>query len=228
MIELKFYVSKKVLDLGLKIRFAVINNVNNENNYEVNEFINKTANRLLEEYKDFDIDSDDVLNGFHKIHERATISKRKNTPASENLIRLLKENNSYRSINPLVDIYNLLSIESKLCLGAHDIDKVSGNVTLRFHNGDEIFIPLGDGTSHKVKNNEYSYIDDSNEILCRLEVRQVKKTLVGNDTKNVFYIIEGNDLIPDEVLDSYANKIIEVTTSYLGGEGHIVEYEEIE
>ena len=225
---MKFYVSKKVLGLGLKIRFAVINNVNNENNSEVNEFINKTANRLLEEYKDFDIDSDDVLNGFHKIHERATISKRKNTPASENLIRLLKENNSYRSINPLVDIYNLLSIESKLCLGAHDIDKVSGNVTLRFHNGDEIFIPLGDGTSHKVKNNEYSYIDDSNEILCRLEVRQVKKTLVGNDTKNVFYIIEGNDLIPDEVLDSYANKIIEVTTSYLGGEGHIVEYEEIE
>ena len=225
---MKFYVSKKVLDLGLKIRFAVINNVNNENNSGVNEFINKTANRLLEEYKDFDIDSDDVLNGFHKIHERATISKRKNTPASENLIRLLKENNSYRSINPLVDIYNLLSIESKLCLGAHDIDKVSGNVTLRFHNGDEIFIPLGDGTSHKVKNNEYSYIDDSNEILCRLEVRQVKKTLVGNDTKNVFYIIEGNDLIPDEVLGSYANKIIEVTTSYLGGEGHIVEYEEIE
>ena len=52
--------------------------------------------------------------------------------------------------------------------------------------------------------------------------------MVGNDTKNVFYIIEGNDLIPDEVLDSYANKIIEVTTSYLGGEGHIVEYEEIE
>ena len=225
---MKFYISKNVLGLGLKIRFAVINNVNNENNSEVNEFINKTANRLLEEYKDFDIDSDDVLNGFHKIHERATISKRKNTPASENLIRLLKENNSYRSINPLVDIYNLLSIESKLCLGAHDIDKVSGNVTLRFHNGDEIFIPLGDGTSHKVKNNEYSYIDDSNEILCRLEVRQVKKTLVGNDTKNVFYIIEGNDLIPDEVLDSYTNKIIEVTTSYLGGEGHIVEYEEIE
>ena len=138
---MKFYISKKVLGLGLKIRFAVINNVNNENNSEVNEFINKTANRLLEEYKDFDIDSDDVLNGFHKIHERATISKRKNTPASENLIRLLKENNSYRSINPLVDIYNLLSIESKLCLGAHDIDKVSGNVTLRFHNGDENFIP---------------------------------------------------------------------------------------
>lgn len=228
MIELRFYVSKKLLGIGLKIRFVIINGINNENNIEVEEFINNTANGLLEKYKDFDIDNDNVLNGFHKIHERASISKRKNTPASENLIRLLKENNSYRSINPLVDIYNLLSIESKLCLGAHDIDKVSGNVTLRFHNGDEIFIPLGDGTSHKVKNNEYSYIDDSNEILCRLEVRQVKKTLVGNDTKNVFYIIEGNDLIPDEVLDSYANKIIEVTTSYLGGEGHIVEYEEIE
>ena len=33
--------------------------------------------------------------------------------------------------NKAVDIYNILSIESKLCLGAHDIDKVDGNVTLK-------------------------------------------------------------------------------------------------
>ncbi len=33
--------------------------------------------------------------------------------------------------NKTVDIYNILSIESKLCLGAHDIDKVDGNVTLK-------------------------------------------------------------------------------------------------
>lgn len=225
---MKFYVSKKLLNLGLKIRFAVINNVNNVESDDISSFINKSNDDLSKKYEGFNIDEDLILSGFNKIHEDAGISKRKNTPASENLIRLLLENGSYRNINPLVDIYNLLSIESKLCLGAHDIDNVNGNVTLRFHNGDEIFNPLGDGTSHKVKNNEYSYIDDSNEILCRLEVRQVKKTLVSNDTKNVFYIIEGNEYTSDEYLELYANKIIEITTKYLGGEGYIAEYEEIE
>lgn len=225
---MKFYVSKKLLNLGLKIRFAVINNVNNVENDDISSLINKLNDDLSKKYEGFNIDEDLILSGFNKIHETAGISKRKNTPASENLIRLLLENGSYRNINPLVDIYNLLSIESKLCLGAHDIDNVNGNVTLRFHSGDEIFNPLGDGTSHKVKNNEYSYIDDSNEILCRLEVRQVKKTLVSNETKNVFYIIEGNEYTSDEYLELYANKIIEITTKYLGGEGYIAEYEEIE
>ena len=37
--------------------------------------------------------------------------------------------------NKAVDIYNILSIESKLCLGAHDIDKVDGNVTLKITDG---------------------------------------------------------------------------------------------
>ena len=34
-------------------------------------------------------------------------------------------------INKAVDIYNIVSIESKLCLGVHDIDKISGNVYLK-------------------------------------------------------------------------------------------------
>ena len=55
----------------------------------------------------------------------------KNLPASENLIRLLTKREDLISINKTVDIYNILSIESKLCLGAHDIDKVDGNVTLK-------------------------------------------------------------------------------------------------
>ena len=38
-------------------------------------------------------------------------------------------------INTAVDIYNLISLESKLALGVHNMDKVDGNVTLRFTDG---------------------------------------------------------------------------------------------
>lgn len=221
---MKFYVSKKVLDNGLKIKFVRINNVNNKENGLVNQYIKNKSNELLKLYSGFNVDDDPIIKGFNKIHENATISKRKNIPAGENLIKNLIENNSYRSINPLVDIYNLLSIESKLCLGAHDIEKVDGDVYLRFHNGDEIYNPLGDMSSNKVKLNEYSYIDSSNEILCRLEVRQVKKTMVREETKDVFYIVEGNMETTDDYLLSYCNKIIEETTKYLGGSGEIVDY----
>lgn len=215
-----FYVEQRVLDLGLKIKFVVINGIDNT---KESDYLSSHLDHLIEEYKDFDLEGNQVLAGFHKIHEKGNISKRKNIPASENLIRLLKENNRIYHINSLVDIYNTISIESKLCLGAHDIDKTSGNVTLRFHSGNENYNPIGDNTSHKVKLNEYSYIDDDNDILCRLEVRQVEKTKVTEESKNVFYIVEGNEETNDEYLNDVCNKIISVTTSTLGGSGYIKE-----
>lgn len=64
-------------------------------------------------------------------HKHSLVPRRKNLPASENLIRLLTKREDLISINKAVDIYNILSIELKLCLGAHTIDKVDGNVTLK-------------------------------------------------------------------------------------------------
>ena len=215
---MEFFVEKRVLNLGLKIKFVIINGVDNS---KKSSYLSNNLNTLINKYKNLDVENDSILVGFHKIHEKGNISKRKNIPASENLIRLLKENNDIYNINPLVDIYNAISIDSKLCLGAHDIDKTDGNVTLRFHTGNENYNPLGDNTSHKVKLNEYSYIDDNNDILCRLEVRQVEKTKVTEESKNIFYIVEGNEETSDDYLLDVCNKIIDITTNELGGNGYI-------
>ena len=46
-------------------------------------------------------------------------------------------------INHVVDIYNLVFMESKFALGAYDLDKVDGAITLRFTDGGERFVPIG-------------------------------------------------------------------------------------
>ena len=150
------------------------------------------------------------------------MKRRKNIPASENLIKLLQKHGSLTYINKVVDIYNLISLDSKLALGAHNIDRVSGNVTLRFTDGTERFVPLGQTEPVAINPHEYSYIDDSNEVLCRLEIRQVQKTLVDETARNVFYIVQGNDATSDELLHQKAQKIIDLTTQYCGGVGEII------
>ncbi len=218
---MNFFVEKKVLDLGLKIKFVVIENINNLK--EINYFEKNNLNELIKKYENINLEEDEILKGYHKIHENGNISKRKNIPASENLIRLLIEKKTMYNINPIVDIYNYISIKTKICLGAHDIDKTDGDVTLRFHNGLENYKPIGINTSSNVKLNEYSYIDSNNDILCRLEVRQVEKTKITEKSKNVFYIVEGNDKTTDEYLVSVCNEIISETTKILGGKGYIEE-----
>ena len=55
-------------------------------------------------------------------------------PASINLIKQLEKNDDLPFINQVVDIYNIISLDTKLALGAHDMDRVDGNVILRFSN----------------------------------------------------------------------------------------------
>ena len=125
-------------------------------------------------------------------------------------------------INQAVDIYNLISLESKLALGAHNIDRVEGNVTLRFTNGTERFVPIGQTDPIPVAAHEYSYCDDANEVLCRLEIRQVEKTKVDETAQNIFYIVQGNEATPDGLLRETAQRIVDLTTRFSGGSGEII------
>ena len=221
--EIQFAVEKSVLDIGVKIVFLVIEGIDNTRiSPEWKKKRKGIIANLLNDYKDIDYHADPVLEGFHILHDRAGVKRRKNIPASENLIRLLNKHGDVFFINQAVDIYNIISMESKLALGAHDIDRVDGNVTLRFTDGTERFVPIGQ--SEPVSNNphEYSYCDDANEVLCRLEIRQVEKTKVDEKTTNAFYIIQGNEATDNELLLATARKILDETIKYCGGKGRII------
>lgn len=220
---MKFIVDENVLALGVKIKAVVIEGINNkEISEEYETWRKEKVSSLIEKYKDYDIKSDPVIEGFYELHQEVGVPRRKNLPASENLIRLLTKREELISINKAVDIYNILSIESKLCLGAHDIDKVDGNVTLKITDGTEKFLPLGSEELKPVKAGEYSFVDDNNDVVCWLDIRQVDKTKVTEDSKNVLYLIIGNKETKDEELEKVTNDLISLTTKFASGKATIV------
>lgn len=220
---MKFIVDENVLALGVKIKAVVIEGINNkEISEEYEAWRKEKVAGLIEKYKDYDIKSDPIIEGFYELHQEVGVPRRKNLPASENLIRLLTKREDLISINKAVDIYNILSIESKLCLGAHDIDKVDGNVTLKITDGTEKFLPLGSEELKPVKAGEYSFVDDNNDVVCWLDIRQVDKTKVTEDSKNVLYLIIGNKETKDEDLEKVTNDLISLTTKFASGKATIV------
>ncbi len=220
---MKFIVDEKVLALGVKIKAVIIEDINNkEISEEYKNWRKEKVASLIEKYKDYDIKTDPIIEGFYELHQEVGVPRRKNLPASENLIRLLTKREDLISINKAVDIYNILSIESKLCLGAHDIDKVDGNVTLKITDGTEKFLPLGSEELKPVKAGEYSFVDDNNDVVCWLDIRQVEKTKVTEDSKNVLYLIIGNKETKDEELEKVTNNLISLTTKFASGKATIV------
>jgi len=212
---MNFIVDPRVLALGVKIRGAELTGVDNHAYPQaLKEMIANEIRQVLTTLDRDQIKTDPVIQG---------LPKRNNTPAPATLLKLILKRGELAPINPVVDLYNLISIQSHLALGAHDVDRIDGNVNLRLTTGTEKFIPIGaNGQPEPVKAGEYAYIDDSNEIICHLETRQVEKTKVTAETNHLYYIVQGNQQTSQEFVDQTAEQVIALTTKYLGGQGKLL------
>ena len=114
---MEFRVAKDVLDAGVKILFDVIEGIDNATpSEEWNSFRNEKIKELLVRYQDLDVHQDPILEGYNILHDNTGVRRRKNIPASENLIKLLRKHGGMSPINMAVDIYNFVSMDTKLTL----------------------------------------------------------------------------------------------------------------
>ena len=221
--KFEFKVQPEVLDLRVKIKGVRIHDIDNTvYSSALDDYIDVHVKRLLENNSLESLKKNQVIQGFYELHKEVGIPKRKNLPASENLLKNLLKKQEFHKINPLVDLYNLISMDTKLALGAHDLDKTEGNITLRLTQGNENYISLGSEEAKEVKAGIYSYIDDANDIICYSEIRQVDKTKVTNESKDIFFIVQGNNENSDKYVKDIAKELIIVVTYYLGGTGEIL------
>lgn len=70
------------------------------------------------------------------------------------------------SINPLVDIYNTVSLTYALPCGGEDIDTFAGDLRLTVTQGGDAFRALGDEADSETLPGEVCYLDDAGAV-CR-------------------------------------------------------------
>lgn len=213
MRNFQFKIQQEVLDLGVKIKGVRIHGINNTvYSSSLNDYIDVHVKRFLENNTLGMLKENQIIQGFYDLHKEVGIPKRKN---------LLKKQ-EFHKINPLVDIYNLISMDTKLALGTHDLAKTKGNISLKLTTGNENYMPLGSEEAKVVKAGIYSYIDDANDIICFSEIRQVDKTKVTNESVDIFFIVQGNKVTSNKYVEDVAKELITVVTYYLGGVGEIL------
>lgn len=218
-----FDVSDEVVAIGLKGSYLTIRGLKNRQTDPEFEAIKaKVLEEVLPTLSKEYIENSPVLSGFRQLHERVQRPGKKHIASPENLLNMLLEKGALPQVNLLVDIYNLVSIQTQLALGAHDLEKITGNIHLRLTNGQEKFWPLGHAKPQGIGAGEYSYIDDADDIICRLEVRQVEKTKVTLDTSGCFFIVQGNMNTSKSQIEDATNKLIELVTRFCGGETQLL------
>lgn len=220
---MKFIIADEIKKTGIPVQGVLIKGTKNKpTDSKFEDYKAKVIAQIKQDYTLESIKEDKILQGFKELHTSFGISNRKNNAASENLLDFVLKRGNIPSINLLVDIYNLISVQSKLALGAHDVKHIGGNVTLRLTNGKENFHPIASPEQKNIAANEYAYIDDDNDVLCRLEVRQCEKTKVTLDTTDVFYIIQGNLHTSENDLYIATEQLIDLTTEFCGGTAEVI------
>jgi DNA/RNA-binding domain of Phe-tRNA-synthetase-like protein len=218
MSTIEFRITPEVLALGVRGAFLTMSGLDNRRyRPEFSGYLGKLAERLRGELSEETFAADPVLKGFRDLHDAVGRSNRRFPSSAEGLAALFLRRGVIPSINPVVDVYNCVSLETRLSLGAHDVAKIRGDVTLRLTAGGERFVPLGRAEPEPVGAGEYCYVDGSGEVLCRLEVRQSDRTKVTEETTACFFLVQGNRNTPRGRIESALNRLIELTQRFCGG-----------
>lgn len=139
----------------------------------------------------------------------------------EALLKRVQKGKGVGPINPLVDLYNTISLTYGLPCGGEDLDTFSGDLLLTKADGGERFLALGDEAYDNALQGEIIYKDDE-EVVCRCwNWRDAQRTMLTEDTKNAFLIIESVDPDRSEALRAAAEELAELTVRFLGGSAQI-------
>lgn len=215
---MEFRIADEVRRLGVRGAYALVCGLDNTAYHpDFAAWRAQLANRMESELTTDLVATDPVLRGFRELHDAVRRSNRRFPASAESLVALFARKRLIPRINPVVDIYNCVSLATRLSLGAHDLARVQGAVTLRLTRGGERFVPLGQAEPEPIQAGEYCYVDDGGEVLCRLEHRQCEKTKVTAATTACFYIIQGNRQTSGAALDGALRSLVELTQRFCGG-----------
>lgn len=110
--------------------------------------------------------------------------------SSEALIKRVLKGGLLPSINPLVDIYNSISLKYVFPCGGEDLKMTQGNIELTFANGLEEFKMIGSSINEPPTIGEVVYKDELG-CLCRCwNWREADRTKLTEQTTDAILVIE--------------------------------------
>jgi DNA/RNA-binding domain of Phe-tRNA-synthetase-like protein len=122
-----------------------------------------------------------------------------------------------RSINPLVDFYNAVSLTYQLPCGGEDLAAIVGPIRLTRAIGDEAFVPLGGNESESPPAGAVIYRDDLGVVCSCWNWREADRTKLTENTTDAFLCIEALPPTTAATLRTACDELASLVTEQLGG-----------
>lgn len=139
-------------------------------------------------------------------------------PSPEALLRRVAAGRGLYKVNNAVDAYNLAVLQTKVGLGAFDLDKINLPKVLRFaREGEEITL-LGESETTFIHEGELIYADQEGPVTLDLNYRDCDRAKITTQTKSVLLVADGCPGISREKVEEALNLGCELITRFAGGQ----------
>ena len=173
-----------------------------------------------------DFISDDNFTQNEVIQEwRQAFSKFKTKKGARSLIEALlkrvSQGREFNPINPLVDIYNSVSLSYAVPCGGEDLEKIAGHLRLGKAKGGESFFPLGAESDAPALPEEIIYYDDEGAVCRCLNWREAQRTMLTEETKDAVLVIEAINAEQARRARAAMEELQDLVKDYFGVQGEL-------
>ncbi|MFC1722735.1 B3/4 domain-containing protein [Nanoarchaeota archaeon] len=218
---MKFKIDSRIFEKFPDLNIGIVTAKGIDNKGINEEIINQIREKEKEIRANFSketLSQDPKIDAWRKAYSSFKAKPKKYRCSVENLYRMILDGIELRHINKVVDIYNYISIKNMIPVGGDDTDKIDGNITLKFAQGDEPFVELNSKETKNPKEGEVIYADDK-EVLCRRwNWRECDKSKMTEETKNVALVVEGLPPTTKEDVEKIIEELSVLVQKSFGGE----------
>ena len=200
--------------IGVVVCHGIDNTIKDEDKYK--DMILNAEKEALKYLSNPEFSSNEVIKVWREAFQKFKTKKGARS-SIEALLKRVHNGNHLGTINPLVDIYNSISLRYALPCGGEDIDKFVGDIRLTKAVGNEDFIILGSEKSEPPYEGEIIYKDNAGAICRCWNWRESVRTMLTENTKNAFLCIELVDERRLEDLESALKNLADIVQDNLGG-----------
>jgi DNA/RNA-binding domain of Phe-tRNA-synthetase-like protein len=130
---------------SLVIGIISCNVTNTPSSDELKNEINEAITAFRTQYQLADINKIRTIKATRQAYKALGKDPNRCRPYTETLCRKIVKNIPLYHINTLVDLINLISIQTGYSIGGFDAAKIQGNITLTIGNEDDVFDAIGRG-----------------------------------------------------------------------------------
>ena len=204
--------------IGIITCNGIDNTIKDENQYK--DMISQGEKEALNHLPNEEFSSNEVIKVWRDAFKKFKTKKGARS-SIEALLKRVSTGKGLGTINPLVDIYNSISLKYAMPCGGEDMDKFIGDIRLTKATGDESFITLGSDKSEPPYEGEIVYKDDEGAICRCWNWRESVRTMLTEDTKNAFLCIELVDENRDKEFENALKELSQLVEENLGGKSEI-------